>query len=762
MNIKTRVRGILEGQLNKQYTARLARAKRRISYEEWLKLREDGTTASADRREQNGAEWLADQGICLILQHRGKLDPEAPRWIAEYFAAHPEIQVLYGDEDVSDTDGRHRYSPFFKPDWSPDTWLSCFYLGSVIALRRELVERLLANAGQEAAAEMLFFSPEFEEGRPLLYEDIGHVRPLVHQLLELAGGFTPGSHGIAHLPRMLFHMDYDAAREGGQKKYRQSDGFDCPKQLVSEVTQLLAELETLGSSPINARHHSNTDRYSMSGRAGRLSGFQAPDRRVEESPAGKKKDNAGAAKQREIMVSVVIPSKDNPQVLGQCLESLKKCQEAVGRMEEVGASWELEGRLRPVRMEILVVDNGSSPANQRETEKITHGMKYIYEPMPFNFSKMCNLGARAATGELLLFLNDDITVCADCWLAAMADRALRPYVGAVGMKLYYPDSTRIQHVGITNLPGGPVHKLQFTEDGQEEDYGYGSLDRNVVAVTGACLMVQRDRFWQVGGFPENLQVAYNDVDLCFSLREAGWHNVVLNRYHAYHHESLSRGSDLTREKLLRLGQERQLLYDRHPAYLDRDPYYPEPLCRELGDTHIYENYIDSRAELQVVSCCKPLEEFREQEPENLAFSVQLAVVSPEEEEGTSGTGEKRGTAKVPLPVCLQGYIVVKWENNACYNICLALQNQEDDAGIYAIRLEPKYSREAEYGMQEQPNVALCGFRAALQEGTLPDGIYRIGVQARSRLGRRRLAAWTEQCVQVRNGVLTMAEIPMRF
>ncbi len=741
MDIKARVRGILEGQLNKQYAARLARAKRRISYEEWLKLQEDraaaaelqadGTVpadlaasadaaASADRTERTGEEWLAGQGICLILQRRGKLDSDAPRWIAGYFAAHPETQVLYGDEDVSDAYGRHRRSPFFKPDWSPDTWLSCFYLGSVIALRRELVERLLANAGQEAAAELLFFSSELEEGRPLLFEDTRHVRLLVHQLLELAGGFTPGRHGIAHLPRILFHMDCNAAWEEVQKKYRYPD----------------------------------TDWYSIPGRPENFNKFQTSDAQAEENSEDKKKEHAGVHKQQGITVSVIIPSKDNPRILGQCLDSLQKCQEAVSGMEAAGVSWDPEGGLRPVHLEILVVDNGSSSENQEEIKKITHGIKYIYEPMPFNFSRMCNLGARAAAGELLLFLNDDITVCADCWLTAMSERALRPYVGAVGLKLYYPDSRRIQHAGITNLPGGPVHKLQFTEDGQEEDYGYGSLDRNVVGVTGACLMVQRDHFWQVGGFPEELQVAYNDVDLCFSLREAGWHNVVLNRYHAYHHESLSRGSDLTREKLLRLRQERQILYTRHPVYLDRDPYYPQPLSRELGDTHIYENYIDSRTVPQVVYRCSRLREVEEQEPENLIFSVQTADVLSRNAEPKSAEDDRKGLSE---EVTVQGYIVVKWENNACYNNYLLLQNQKNTDKIYGIRLEPRYSREAEYGMQEQPNVAMCGFQAALQKGTLPDGTYRIGVQARSRLGRRRLTAWTGQALQVRGGAFSGGE-----
>lgn len=665
LQMKAKLRGILEEQMNKQYADRLAGAKRHISYEEWLRLcgenggertcpyqpgilgGKQGALTLAEHCDAVGARGLAmlrEQGIWLILQKDGYLDLEAYSLIADHFKEHPETLMVYGDEDALDATGKHRCSPFFKPEWSPDTWLSGFYLGSVVALRRELAEKL---------------PPEI---RPLDRDGVVHfektsqVRLLVHRLLELAGGFERGCDAIAHLPGMLFHMDYDAVRVGVQKEYRQGDELDGPGQ----------------------------------------------EWRKERQP---------------YTVSVIIPSKDNPKVLGQCLDSLRRCQEL---MRGTGGDGEKE--FHP--LEILVVDNGSSVGNRAEIEKITQGMKYIYESMPFNFSRMCNLGAREATGELLLFLNDDITVCADGWLEAMAERASRPYVGAVGLKLYYPDSAKIQHAGVANLPGGPVHKLQFTQDGQEEDYGYCSLDRNVLAVTGACLMVRRERFWQAGGFREDLQVAYNDVELCFRLRESGWHNVVLNRFHAYHHESLSRGNDLTREKMQRLSQEKQTLYHRHPQYLDYDPYYPEPLCMELGDMHIYENYLDTRAELQTVSRCRRQADCPEQEPENLACTVEFFRDARQE------------------ALCLRGYVVVKWDNNACYDRYLLLREQGEEH-VYAILLEEKYSREAECGMQEQPNVALCGYYMTLQRGVLPEGSYRIGFQARSRIGRRRLTMWTD-------------------
>lgn len=729
---KAKLRSFLEGQMNREYAVRLAREKRRISYEEWLQLAErqgrdsayrpgiladrtgdssGNSDASLDNgtladqcaaSQQPGFDLLKEQGIWLILQRDGYMDPMAFSWIADYFREHPGTLLLYGDEDTLDVTGEHRCSPYFKPDWSPDTWLSSFYLGSVIALRRELVQRL------PVCGDSRVMWPQDCEG-VLRFARPAQVRILVHQLLELAGGFTRGCCAIAHLRGMLFHMSYDAARAGVQGVYRQEDGLGGSVRMPQKITSVMADAapETIGP------------------------------------------DKEGAIKEELITISVIIPSKDNPQVLEQCLASLQKSRENIQGTGTAAEVMESGDARKCCRLEIIVADNGSSPDNKQEIEKITHGMKYIYDPMPFNFSKMCNRGAQEATGEILLFLNDDITVCEDGWLEAMTDRALCPYVGAVGLKLYYPDSTRIQHAGIANLPGGPVHKLQFTLDGQEEDYGYGSLDRNVIGVTGACLMVRRERFWQVGGFPEDLQVAYNDVELCFRLREAGWHNVVINRFHAYHHESLSRGSDLTREKMLRLRQERETLYARNPQYAFSDPYYPAPLCRELGDMHVREVYLDIQAGVQVASRRRRLAKCPEQEPENLIFALRPMVETVPQVLLTDHSKDKC--------FCLQGYLVVRWVNNACYQRYLLLRRSGETEGGYAIRLESRYSREAEYGEQEQPNVAMCGFRVMLQKGVLPDGVYQIGMQARSRMGRRRLTAWTDQSLQIKDGALFMTE-----
>ncbi len=658
LGIRTKLRNLRERQLNRQYARELAKLKQHIPYEEWIRKQEgekkyywqewsgpflaERCTAAG---QQQGVGLLREQGILLICQSRGYVDSLAFTWILEYFREHPAMQLLYGDEDVMEGAAEGRRDPLFRPDWSPDTWLSTFYLGSVIALRRELVQRLPRDMWPEEREILYFEQPD-------------EVRLLVHRLLELAGGFERGDDAIAHLPKILFHMTQEGADAGPR------EGYSRENRLEWQETE---------------------------------QGRQA------------------------VTVSVIIPSKDNPETLKQCLDSLRQ---SLAAAED---TW-------PGGLEILVVDNGSSPENKEEIEKITHGMKYIYEPAPFNFSKMCNRGAQEATGQLLLFLNDDITVCPGGWLQAMTDHALRPYAGAVGLKLYYPESVKIQHAGIANLPGGPVHKLQFTLDGQEQDHGYGSLDRNVIAVTGACLMVERERFWQVGGFPEDLPVAYNDVELCFCLREAGYHNMVVNTFHAYHHESLSRGSDMTQEKMLRLRRERQTLYDRHPRYRETDPYYPEPLCRELGDTHIYENYLHIIWAPQALSGFRRQRDWPEQEPENMSYKVTLSR--------NGRMGDK---------ICVQGWAVVHQDNNACYERVLLLRGVEGTSGVYATPFYAQYSSQVEYGMQEQPNVALCGFKAYLiLTENLRDGDYRIGIQIRSRVGRRRLTVWTACSLRVKD------------
>lgn len=194
-----------------------------------------------------------------------------------------------------------------------------------------------------------------------------------------------------------------------------------------------------------------------------------------------------------------------------------------------------------------MVDNGSNDYNRAKAELLVKAhnelgsARYHYEPMDFNFSRMCNIGASMADGDFLLFLNDDIEIRKSGWLERMTDKVRLPYVGAVGMKLLYPNSDIIQHAGVMNVRVGPYHKLQYCHNDEEHYFGFNKGVRNVLAVTGACLMVRRNVFEEVGGFDaEHFAVAFNDIDLCYKIYEKGYYNVVLNNIYLYHHESLSR------------------------------------------------------------------------------------------------------------------------------------------------------------------------------------------------------------------------------
>lgn len=272
------------------------------------------------------------------------------------------------------------------------------------------------------------------------------------------------------------------------------------------------------------------------------------------------------------LVSIVIPSKDNPPMLRQCIEGIVSCT-------------------RYDSYEIVVVDNGSSEENRRQYEEICEASgrecSYHYKPMPFNFARMCNLGAGYAKGTYVLFLNDDIEIQNTDgmdWLERLLGQAMQPGIGAVGAKLLYPGTGRIQHIGVVNYAKSAAHLYAGCEDAQVLPGGRNRYDYNVSMVTGACMMIAKDIFLQAGGFCEELEVTYNDVELCIRLLKAGYRQVVRNDVVLLHYESVSRGMDSgSRDRFLRHMRERREVFRRHPEYLLRDDYYsPNLTVKSMG------------------------------------------------------------------------------------------------------------------------------------------------------------------------------------
>lgn len=402
------------------------------------------------------------------------------------------LDFIYSDEDKLSEDGTKRRNPFFKPDWSPDTFMSLMYTCHLAVYRKSLLDEMGGlRVGLEGSQD---------------YD-------LVLRVMEK-------TNRIGHVPKILYHW----------REREESTANDISaKPYIIETTKK-AKLEALERRGVKGHLEYIKDIVMF---------------RVVYEVVGNPK------------VSIIIPSKDNYDILKQCLTSIRK-------------------ETKYQNYEIIVVDNGSAEETHAKYTQMCKELdcKYHYAPMEFNFSKMCNIGAHLADGQFLLFLNDDIRVEGAEWLERMLGHAQQPHTGAVGCKLIYPNTNLIQHVGVVSFMVGPGHAFQRINDDLNCYWGRNKLEYNYSAVTGACLMIDRKKYDQVGGFSEQLPVAYNDIDLCFNLVEAGYYNVVRTDVRLYHYESVSRGYDaVSPEKAARQQREMKKLYDRHPEFKGYDPCY---------------------------------------------------------------------------------------------------------------------------------------------------------------------------------------------
>lgn len=439
----------------------------------------------------------------------------------------------------------------------------------------------------------------------------------------------------------------------------------------------------------------------------------------------------------EGLVSIVIPSKDNPEVLGKLLSSMTRFTTGV-------------------TYEIIVIDNGSSEENKNTIKQLIDSLekaqflkdaRYIYAPQEFNFSRICNQGAAEAAGDYVLFLNDDMEIRDGKWLSKMIAYAAKDHVGAVGAKLYYPEGKMIQHCGITNLRLGPVHKLQYKEDNHVYYDHVNDVDRNVLGVTGACLLMRKELFDKIGGFDENLRVAFNDVDLCYSLYEAGYHNVVVNTTHLWHYESLSRGDDESKEKIERLKSERIKLYEKHPDLYGKDPYYHDYLTSDILDsnfTYAYEYEYDGEGSGKSrILYAKPKKINYAIKPE---WENQCLIISLEQCGSLEyWLGPKEAKADDSSEIYLGGYAFVAGSDNSCFSSKILLKGQ---SGIYELPCNKLYRPDLELNLDPEENAVLCGFSIRPDVSDMPKGSYQVGVISRGLASRLVLCRFTNRYIEV--------------
>ena len=657
-------------------------AEQALPYDVWLgdivKREKEEITDWKEAREKAGKEALSvdvisEEAFCgrvfaedglngageiwLVASEPLRL-AEGAAWEAErFFLEHPACGVAYGDEDN-----------YFKPEWSPDLLQSFFYFGNVFAVRRTVVEAAAAKVrerkdlyGKKVPEGALIDGggqgDEKQDDRPPVREAVD-LETIFHRrkLYDIVLCCIDIAKGAEHIDKILFLTgdteEHSNGAPGENKDWGLCEAFDEIKK-----GHLYSDKET----PTNWKDQK--------------------------------------------LVSVIIPSKDNPSVLSKCLHSLQ---------EETDYD----------NIEIIVVDNGSSGKNKIKLIRMNNRMKdecfrYLYQPMPFNFSRMCNIGAKEARGDYLLFLNDDMEIVEENWLRRMLSKAEKEYVGAVGAKLLYPNSKKIQHMGVTSTHLGPAHELQFSWDNDDHYHSYNRSAVNVSGVTGACLLIRREVFEQTGGFSEDLQVAFNDVELCFKLLRLGYLNVCCNDTFLYHHESLSRGVDIGFEKIERLHRERDTLYGAYPEMWNNDRYYSRKLVTDILDRGFKPacRYEEKRLSKKVQAFRVENELKEEWENETLCLGIEFAGDRCAWETGKPGGGD----------YYIQGCSYAVNIDNSRYEKSLLLRPLDgEDKRWWKVPFEGCYRPDMEDILPFIKNPELCGVSIWLDKDALPPGRYMIG------------------------------------
>jgi len=416
-------------------------------------------------------------------------------------AADPQAILIYSDEDKIDAAGT-RYEPFFKPDWSPELFLSCNYLNHLTAIRADV---LRAVGG---------FCPTYD-----FSQDYDVFLRVTEQ---------PGR--IVHLPKVLYH-------------WRATAGSSAAVRGAKAQAQEAAR-RALQTALQRRRLHATVE-----------PGPQAGTWRVR------------FALQSRPLVSVLLPCGGNLTLLRQCIDGLAE-----------------KTSYRP--LEIVLVDNSrSAEVHEFYRSAISRRFpctRYLdCRGLPFNYSKLNNWAAQAASGSMLLLLNDDIVPINSDWLEAMLEHAQRPEIGAVGAKLLYPNGL-IQHAGVVmGIFGSSGHAFKMLPGDEVSGWRYFGLPhlvRNTSAVTAACLLLRREVFEEVGGFDEeHLPVAFQDVDLCLRILDRGYRNVYTPYARLYHYESVTK-TEKTPNRA-----EVEYLMGRWSRWIACDPYYSPHLTRRSED-----------------------------------------------------------------------------------------------------------------------------------------------------------------------------------
>ncbi|WP_418135403.1 glycosyltransferase family 2 protein [Oceanimonas smirnovii] len=394
------------------------------------------------------------------------------------------------------------------------------------------------------------FKPGWNPDLLLSQNYISHLGVYQRQRMVNIGGFREGLEGsqdhdlvlrftdglqsqhIVHIPEVLYHWRAVAgstALGSNEKSYAHKTGLQVLQQYVSKQHPQASVSSTAG------------DYYRVV--------WPLP------SPAP--------------LVSLLVPTRDGVDILAPCVNAI---------LEKTDYR----------HFELIILDNQSScPRTLEYMQQVSERderVRVLRWDHPFNYSAINNFGASQAKGSIIGLVNNDVEPINAGWLSEMVSQACRPKIGCVGAKLYYPNGS-LQHAGVILGIGGVAgHSHKYFNGNALGYFARLQLVQNLSAVTAACLLVRKEVFEQVGGLnEEHLKVAFNDVDFCLKVREAGYRNLFTPFAELYHHESVSRGAEDNPEKQARFQAEIAYMRQTWGPQLDNDPAYNPNLTLAYED-----------------------------------------------------------------------------------------------------------------------------------------------------------------------------------
>ena len=478
----------------------------------------------------NAAIEMATGEYIALLDHDDILADYALYEVVYAINRRPNSEFLYSDEDKID-ENDNRYDAYFKPDFAPDTLRCQNYICHFSIFKKELMEKLGGfKADYDGAQDYDIFLRMSEVAKP---------------------------ENITHIPKILYHWRVHSESTAKLNSHAKNYAFEAGKKAIEDHLKRVGLDGTVSE--------------------GCIEGIYRVDYKVKGNPK----------------VSIVIPNKDGKDILKVCIDSV---------LEKTTYS----------NYEIVVVENNSNTDEIYEYYKEIIGNEKIrvvnyntgkeiikpeecsleytnsnrIEVKPgFNYSAIINFGVRMSEGEYAIQLNNDTELITPDWLEIMLGYCQREDVGAVGVKLYFPDET-IQHAGIIVGIGGIAgNRFKSIPKAGHGYFAKESMVENLSAVTGACLMAPKAVYEEVDWMNEDLAVAFNDVDFCLRIREKGY-LVVFNPFvEFWHYESKTRGQEDSPEKIRRFQGEMSTFEQRWGDILDEgDPYYNVNLSL---DTEVY-------------------------------------------------------------------------------------------------------------------------------------------------------------------------------